>query len=114
MHSAPDARCPPESVYPGITSDTISSQDHLLRLARMAQGLLRNPVLAVSAVQVASEHPETEGERAGHRMEERLLLHRVALDGPGVAPRNVERPLAIEAHFADAGESFTDGTAVST
>ena len=54
--------------------------------ARIAQRLRRHPVLAVAAVQVAAEHAEAVGERARMRVEERLLLDRIALHAADVAP----------------------------
>src|SRR6266542_6447478 len=69
---------------------------------RIAERLRRHPVLAVRAVQVAPEHAEAEGERAGMRVEERLLLDRIALDAADVSPRNAQVSAAIEPHLAHA------------
>ena len=55
---------------------------------RIAQRLRCHPVLAVAAVQVAAEHAEAVGERAGIGVEERLLLDRIALHAADVAPRH--------------------------
>ncbi len=68
----------------------------------IAERLRCHPVLAIGAVEIAAEHSEAEGERTGVRVEERLLLHRVALHAPDITPRNLQTSVAIEAHLADA------------
>ena len=57
---------------------------------RIAQRLRRDPVLAVRAVQIAAEHAEAVRERAGVRVEERLLLDRIALHAADVSPRHAQ------------------------
>ena len=46
-------------------------------------------------------------------MEKGLLLDGIALHSRGVAPRHVESAAAVESHFADAGLSLGNGTAVA-
>src|SRR5213075_966598 len=53
-------------------------------------------------------------QRSGIRVEEWLLLDRIALNSPNVAPGNVELSAAVEAHFADAGLAIGNRAAVST
>ena len=60
---------------------------------RIAQCLRRHPVLTVAAVQVASEHAETECERARVGMEERLLLDRIALHAADISKRDAQPAL---------------------
>ena len=64
-------------------------------------------------MQIAAEHPEAEGERAGARVEERLLLDRVALHAADVAPRHVKSSAAIEPHLADAHGAVGDRALVA-
>src|SRR5207244_2882423 len=90
----------------------------------VAQCLRREPVLAVTAMEITAEHAEREGVRAGERVEERLFLSRIALQGRHVAGRHLQRPVLVEAHLADApprgaagqrmepGASSYSGTAV--
>jgi hypothetical protein len=46
-------------------------------------------------------------------VEKWLLLDRIALHSPNVAPWNVERPAAVEANLADAGLAVGNWAAVS-
>ena len=80
---------------------------------RIAQRLRRHPVLAVAAVQVAAEHPEAVSQRARVRVEERLLLDRIALHAADVAPRHPQPPALVEAHLADADGAVGQGTAMA-
>ena len=80
---------------------------------RIAQRLRRDPVLAVAAVQIAAEHAEAVGERAGIRVEERLLLDRIALHAADVAPRHAQPAALVEAHLADADRALGQRTAVA-
>ena len=80
---------------------------------RIAQRLRRDPVLAVRAVQIAAEHAEAVGERAGIRVEERLLLDRIALHAADVAPRHAAAGRRVEAHLADADRAVGQRTAVA-
>src|SRR3974377_1080065 len=66
----------------------------------IAQRLRCHPVLAVGAMQVATQHAEAVGERARMSVKERLLLDGVALHAGGISPGDKERPAAIETHFA--------------
>ena len=72
-----------------------------------------NPVLTVSAMEVATQHAEAVGERSGISMEERLLLDGVALHAGGVSPRDIEFATAIEADLADSGLTVGDRAAVA-
>jgi len=72
------------------------------RIARIAQRLGRDPVLAIGAVQVATEHAETVSQRARIGVMEGLLFDRVALHSGGVTPGYLELARFIEANFADA------------
>ena len=47
------------------------------------------------------------------RVEERLLLDRIALHAADVAPRHVELAVAIEAHLADAERAVGDRALVA-
>ena len=80
---------------------------------RVAQGLRRDPVLAVGAVQIAAEHPKTVGERAGISVEEGLLLNRVALHSGDISPGNVEGAATIVANLTDTGLSLANWAAVA-
>ena len=64
-------------------------------------------------MQVAAEHAEAVGERAGMGVEEGLFLDGIALHAGGVSPWNEEGAGAIEADFADSGLAVRDGAAVS-
>jgi hypothetical protein len=64
-------------------------------------------------VQVAAQHAEAVGQRAGIGVEKRLLLDGIALRSGDVSPGNVELAAAVEADFADAGLAFGNGAAVS-
>ena len=79
----------------------------------IAQRLRRDPVLTVAAVQIAAQHSEAVGERAGMRVEERLLFDGIALHPCGISPGNVKRAAAVVAHFADAGLALGNGAAVT-
>jgi hypothetical protein len=77
---------------------------------RIAQRLRCHPVLAVAAVQIAAEHPEAVGQRAGMGVEERLLLDRIALHAADVAPRHAQASILVEADFTDADRAFRQRT----
>ena len=79
----------------------------------IAQGLRSHPVLTVGAVKIAAQHSEAVGEGAGMGVEERLLLHGIALGSGGVSPGDIEGAAAVVADFADSGLAFGDGAAVS-
>jgi hypothetical protein len=64
-------------------------------------------------VQVASQHAEAVGERAGISMEEWLLLNRVALHSADIAPRHVKLPALVVANLANTGLTFGNGATVS-
>ena len=64
-------------------------------------------------MEVAAQHAEAVGERAGMGVEERLLFDGIALHSGGVSPGDVECAAAVEADFADAGLAFGDGAAVA-
>src|SRR3954468_10796542 len=64
-------------------------------------------------MQIATEHPEAEGQGAGPRVEEGLLLDRIALDATHVAPRHAQVAAAIDAHFADADGAVRNRTFVA-
>src|SRR5205823_8165950 len=77
------------------------------------QRLRREPVLAVSAVQVATQHPESQSVRTRQRMKERLLLGRIALQSRHVISRHAQVTVLVEADFADAALSFLDQAAMA-
>src|SRR2546421_9641328 len=56
----------------------------------VSQRLAREPVLAVAAVEVASQHAEGERVGAGEGVEERLLLGRIALQRGDVARGDIQ------------------------
>jgi hypothetical protein len=64
-------------------------------------------------VQIAAQHSEAVGKRAGISVKKGLLFDGIALHSGGVSPRHVESAATIEADFADAGLSFGNGTAVA-
>src|SRR5262249_26471150 len=76
---------------------------------RMGHGRRGDPVRAVRTVQIAAKHPETVGERAGVRVEERLFLDRVALDPAHITPGDEQPPAAIEPHLAHADRAVGYG-----
>ena len=63
-------------------------------------------------MQVTTEHAEREGVGAGKRVEEGLLLDRVALQRPHVAARDHEGAAAVVANLADAPKPLLDQAAV--
>jgi hypothetical protein len=79
---------------------------------RVAQCLRGNPVLAIGAVQVTSEHAKAVGERSGVSMEKRLLLDRVALHSAHISPRHVQGSTLVVADLAYSGLSLSNGAAV--
>ena len=81
--------------------------------AGIAQRLRGNPVLAIAAMQVAAQHAEAVGQRAGIGVKKRLLLDGIALRSGGVSPGDVELAAAVVADLADAGLAFGDGAAVA-
>ena len=80
---------------------------------RIAQGLRGDPVLAVGAMEIAAQHAEAVGQRAGIGVEERFLFDGIALHAGGVSPGNIQCAAAVEADFADAGLTIGDGAAVA-
>ena len=80
---------------------------------RIAQRLRGDPVLAVAAVQIAAEHAEAVGERARMRVEERLLLDRIALHAADVSPRHAQTSALVEADLADADRALGQRAAVA-
>ena len=71
----------------------------------IAQGLRGKPVLTISTMVVAAQHPKTQCQRARECMKERFLLDRIALQRSDVTLRNVERASFIEPNFADARQA---------
>src|SRR6185369_3213220 len=65
------------------------------------------------AVEIASEHAKAERERPGMRVEERLLLDRVALNTADITPRDAQVPAAVEAHLAHADGAVGNRALVS-
>ncbi len=63
-------------------------------------------------MQVATQHSKAVGERARRRVEERLLLDRIALHSGNIPERHVERSASIEADLADARLSLRNRTTV--
>src|SRR5438034_193015 len=106
IQDASRARPSPESLKPGMTRAAMPSQEGVARetlrrglewrrdRGRIAKRLRRHPVLAICAVEIAAEHPEAVRERARVRVEERLLLDRIALHAADVAPRHLQ-PAAL-------------------
>ena len=80
---------------------------------RIAQRLRSHPVLAVGAMQIAAQHSETVGQRARVGVEERLLLDGIALHSAHITPGHIEHSSLVVAHFADAGLTIGNGTAVT-
>ena len=56
-------------------------------------------------MEVAAEHAEREGARAGEQVEERLLLDGIDCDARRVAPRHHERVPTATAHQAHAASA---------
>lgn len=79
---------------------------------RIAQRLRGHPILAIRAVQIASQHAEAVRQRAGISMEERFLFDGIALDAADVSPRHVQLSTLVEADFADASLSLGNWTAM--
>jgi hypothetical protein len=80
---------------------------------RISQSLRGDPVLTVSAVQIASQHAEAVGEGAGMSVEEWLLFNGIALHPGGVAPRHVKSAAAVVANFAYAGLAIRNRAAMT-
>jgi hypothetical protein len=59
-------------------------------------------------MEIAPEHAEAEGERAGADVKERFLLDRIALDSADVTPGYAKVSAAIHAHFAYAYGTIRD------
>ena len=72
----------------------------------IAQGLARDPILAIATVKIATQHPERERVTAGEDMEERFLLNRITLERGTVIGRNKQCAAAIEPHATDPVMSF--------
>ncbi len=66
----------------------------------VAQGLACDPVLAITTMEVASQHAKRERPRARQGMKEWLLLDGIVLQSGHVAPGAVERSAPVEAHLA--------------
>ena len=64
-------------------------------------------------MQIAAQHAEAVGQRAGVSVEEWLLLDGIALRPRHVSPGNVELAASVVADFADAGLALGNGTAVA-
>jgi hypothetical protein len=64
-------------------------------------------------VQIAAQHSEAIGQRAGIRVEKWFLLDRIALGAGSVSPGDEELATAVVADFANTGLAFGDGTAMS-
>src|ERR1700676_4055943 len=79
----------------------------------VAQGLRRDPVLTVGAVEIASHHAEAVGEGSGVGVKEGFLLDGIALGSGGVSPGDVECAATVVADFAASGLAFGDGAAGS-
>src|SRR5205807_10205830 len=78
----------------------------------IAQRLAGDPVLAVGTMEIAAHHAE--GQRVAARMnvEERLLLHRVALQRGHVTERHAQPAALMETNFAYAATPLADQTAM--
>src|SRR5262249_45719671 len=57
--------------------------------------------------------PEGQGAGAGQGVEERLLLHRIELERPHVAERDLQDAVLVEADAADAVEAGRDDAPVA-
>ena len=64
-------------------------------------------------MQIATEHAEAVGQRAGIGVEERLFLDRVALHAADVPPRHQQPAVVVEADLADADGAVGKRTAVA-
>jgi hypothetical protein len=64
-------------------------------------------------VEVAAQHAEGQRVRAGQHVEERLLLHRIALDACGVAVGHAEPAALVEADLTDSSPALADQAAVA-
>src|SRR5207249_204590 len=80
---------------------------------RIAKRLRCYPVLTIRAVKIAPQHPEAISQGSRIRMEEGLLLDRIALHATYVAPRDVELAVPVETHFADAKLTLGNPAAMS-
>ena len=79
----------------------------------VAEHLAGDPILAVAAVEIATEHAERQRVGAGQDVEERLLLDRVAGEGADVAVGDEERAVVVEPDAADAVAAGLDEAAVA-
>src|SRR5437879_5462491 len=75
---------------------------------RVPQRLRRDPVLTVSAMEVAAEHSEAHRQRAGQCMEEGLLLDGIELQRTDVSMRHEQLSATIEANAANTIEPVED------
>jgi hypothetical protein len=98
----------------GVANQILRSRTQWRRYRRgVAQRLRGDPVLAIRAVEVASEHAEAVSERARIDVKKRLLLNRIALHAADVAPRDVQLAALIETDFADTDRTVRQRTAMA-
>src|SRR4029078_9403072 len=67
---------------------------------------------AAAHIPLTAEHPEAVGQRPRMRVEEGLLLDRIALHATDVPPRHEQSPALVVAHLADANRAFGQRAAV--
>jgi hypothetical protein len=103
---------------PGAVPPRILDQRLRRRVARrsdrigVAQGLRRDPVLAVTAVQITPEHAKAVRQRARMGVKERLLFDRVALHAGNVSPGHAQVAAVVEADLAHTGRADGNGALV--
>src|ERR1019366_6454488 len=83
------------------------------RGAEIPQRLGGYPILAVAAMQIAAQHAEAQGTRAGQSVEERFLFDGIAEHRIDVPPGCIKRAAVVEAHLANARETRWNGAAVA-
>src|SRR6266540_2529077 len=79
----------------------------------IAHRLRGQPVLAVPAVEVATEHSKCQCITSRHHMEEWFLLDRVTLQRGDISPWHAQFPTFIEAHLTNPALPLADLAAMS-
>src|SRR5690349_12090079 len=79
----------------------------------IAHRLGGQPVLAVAAVKITTQHPKCQSIDAGHYMEEWFLLNRVALQCGDVSPRHPQFSTFVISHLTNSSSPLADFAAMS-
>src|SRR5436309_2203898 len=89
--------------------ETRNQRRHRVRIAQRLRG---NPILAIAAMEIASQHAKAERQPSRTRVEKRFLLYGIALNAAYVAPGDHEPAALVEAHLAYAESSIRNRAAM--